>query len=276
MSIRTMKNFSNYNIYDDFSKSEISGYWGCIAPHSLSSGIGGIYYLSHQGVLHESEGQTLERTFDIQNVSVKLDNFDKLSITTKQKAHSFYYDKKYMLSIGDTTYVYDERADGWVTWGLAFGSATLYGTETSVGFIPGDTMYFVKPGDSTLLRYGTSEYDNYKHGADSNDIPFYWYTPPLLIDESLKNIVGLGLWVNSSDTGEPAYFTVYDEEGVSCGTVTFDDLTDRYKIKSASTNIGQYFRLFCITGVLNTNLNTTIIDGIDVYYIRQSLTPEKE
>ncbi|GAG14466.1 unnamed protein product, partial [marine sediment metagenome] len=161
--VRVHKNKSNFNVYQDanlnWNRREISGQFGCIAPQSHSAGLFGHYFLSENGVLRESEGQYLERTQQIKLVSAQLDNFDALPLTTKAKAKSFYFDQKYMLSIGDTTYVYDERADAWTTWDFTFQDATYYGVEDVLGFYPGDTMYFIKPGDSLLYRYGSSELD---------------------------------------------------------------------------------------------------------------------
>jgi len=258
-AIRFMKNFSNFNIYSDFSKVELSGTIGCIAPQSHSAGISGHYYLSDAGVVFETEGQQLERTYNTPLISNKLDNFEKLSITEKSKATSFYIDRKYMLNIGDTTYVYDEHGGDWSIWRFNFLSATLYGAENSVDFIPGDTMYFVRPGDSVLYRYGTSETDN------GSAIQIAYKTPPLFIDNSYKQATAIGLWATSSDVNDSIIVQILDEEGSTVGQMGFPTLTQRYYEKGHKTSIAKYLQ-FIIATDISTSLNTTVIDGLDIYY----------
>jgi len=274
-AIRFMKNFSNFNLYSDLSKREISGYYGCVAPLSHTAGLGGHYFLSSAGVLRETEGGELERTFNTELVSAPLRNFDDLSITTKKNAVAAYHNQKYMLSIGDTTYVYDERVDGWVTWDLTFGGTALYGTETDVNFIPGDTLYFFKPGDSTLCRYGTSEYDNYQAGVDSTNIPFYWYTGPLLASDQHVMIDKIGLWTKSEDAINAYYVQIFDQNDTSRGTEHFAPLTSRYSTQSFPVNQGNYFRIQSGSNIIVGNMNSTIIDGMDIYWTTVGAPPAK-
>ncbi|GAG03134.1 unnamed protein product, partial [marine sediment metagenome] len=161
--IRYMKSYSNVNVYQDanlnWNKTEISGYFGCVAGRSHAAGLGGHYYLSTEGVLREVEGMALERTQQVSLLSKTLNNFDQYSVIDLSQGEGFYFDRKYLLNLGDTTYVYDERADAWSTWGFTFSSATLYGTEDEVRFLPGDSMYFIKSGSSGLYRFAGSDSD---------------------------------------------------------------------------------------------------------------------
>lgn len=266
--VKLKKNKSGFNVYQDanlnWERTEISGLYGCIAPRSHAKGFGGHYFLSDIGVIQENEGQYLERTQQARLVSTKLNNFDALSLATKQKAKGFYHNQKYMLSIGSTTYVYDERADAWATWGLTFLDATLYGVESDVTFYPGDTMYFIMAGDSLLYRYGASEKDK------GGDYPKPQYkTGPLFLNDSWQTVTRIGLWTNSSDESANilrAYLRNEDE--VSLTYVSYSDLSSsRLHNKSFPDNIALGHRLYII-GFL-TGFNSTVIDGIDLWYINQ-------
>jgi hypothetical protein len=268
--IRGFKNHSNYNVYQDsdleWKRTEISGYWGCIAPKSWAPGLIGHYYLSDNGVVRETEGLTLERTQTIELVSAPLDNFDKLPIITKSKGVGFYFDQKYMLSYPDldTTYVYDERADAWTTWSnMTFSSATLYGVESGFGFFPGDTMYFVKSGDSTIYRYGSSEYDN------NAIITAVWRSGPLLAGPQYKRITGIGMWRQSSDASDSLVWVLFNESDVQLPVTRFTDLTKRYSITSLDGGEHLY-HTFLLGAGPRDSLPTTVIDGLDIYYIEGS------
>lgn len=274
-AIRYYKNKSGYNIYPGTDAQylsdwgiagvEGSGYVGCVAPKSHAVGLGGHYFLSDLGVIRETEGTQLARTYDLGNVSEKLDNFTKMSTPTKKNAHAFYYDQKYMLCIGDTTYVYDERANAWYTWSLTFESATLFSTEAVGAFSPPDTMYFTK--DSTLYRYGTSEYDNYRAGVDSTAISFSFKYGPFLMDGWYKQITAAGLWANTNDTGYDISTTIYNEEGTTSTAAVFTPLSQRYREKAIAPNYGHGFFVYGASsgavGVMNTSVS---IEGYDIFY----------
>jgi hypothetical protein len=190
--IRVLKNRSSFNVYQssdlDWSRTEVSSYLGDIAPYSHAASPMGHYYLTSRGVVRESEGQFLERTQAVELVSAPLANFTSLPIATLKDAKGFYYDQKYLLCIGDTTYVYDERANAWSTWGFKFADATRYGTEEELNFLPGDSMYFTRPGSSNIYRYGTDERDN------GSAIAMTWKSVPLLTeDPTLKEVTTVGL-----------------------------------------------------------------------------------
>jgi len=270
--IRVYKNFSNYNAFLDsdynWGRRELSGHHGCIAPRSHVSTIMGHYYLSATGVIRETEGMQLERTHSIELISAQLDNFDKLSLNTKRKCVAFYIpDHKVGFCIGDTTYVYDELVKGWYTWGLKVADYTMYGTEDDVDFVPGDTMYFVKPADTVLCKYGTSEFDNI------SPISFNWRTGALLVDGDdspiyYKAINKVGLWVDSDDTNTVygAYVNIRNEEDSSLAVVNFVNLTDRrYFLKSVTPSQALYNKLRvypCDT----YSLDNTAIEALKIHY----------
>jgi len=191
--IRVFKHNSSYIVYqgdDGFQlRTAYDGIWphvdyvgayGCLSPQSFVDAPGGSYYLSNLGVLRESAGQQLARQRDIQLASAKLDNFDNLSISDKEDAVAAYvpHEQRYLLCMGDTTYNYDIRADAWSTWDMTFSGSALYRVESAVDNYPGDTLYFIKPGDSVLYRYGTSLKDN------GTSFLMEWKTAPLLANNT--------------------------------------------------------------------------------------------
>ncbi len=273
--IRVFKNNSNFNVYEDsdfeWKRREISGYFGVIAPKSWAPGLMGHYYLSENGVIRETEGLTLERTQTIELVSAQLDNFDKLPISTKAKGVGFYFDQKYLLSYPalDTTYVYDERAQSWTTWDLSFSSATLYGVESSFGFFPGDTMYFISGGglsfnNNVLYRYGSSEYD------DGEVILMFWESGPLMVTPQYKLVTGIGMWRQSSDDSDALNCVIRNESRTTLLAAKFDSLTDRYSTVSTHSGYNLYYTFQISSVGFEDSLPTTIVDGIDIYYIESS------
>ena len=257
--IRYMKNYSNINVYQDanlnWSKTEISGYFGCIAGRSHAAGLGGHYYLSSEGVLREVEGMALERTQQVSLLSKTLNNFDQYSVIDLSKAEAFYFDRKYLLNLGDTTYVYDERAETWSTWGFEFASATLYSTEDEVRFLPGDSMYFIKSGSPSLYRFAGSDSDM------TTPIEMAWKSGPFLAGPEEKRIYRVGRWINSTDAAGSVGLNVLDEEGDSLGSITFSSLTSRYLEKGFSLGPGNLFQV-----EITSSSPGTAIEKLDIYY----------
>jgi hypothetical protein len=263
--IRFAKNNSFYNIQPDWSTREIAQNFGIIAPKSYTPGVGGQYYLSGHGVVRENEGAYLERTQQFGLVSEMLDNFDKLSNLTKQPAVGFFHDRKYMLSIPsvDTTYVYDEKANAWSTWGFTFSDAVHYGASNEVGFIAGDTMYFVKPGDSTLYRFGSSNKDN------GSGILLDWLSVPLMLDKYNYQVTGTALWYDNESAGD-SIIMFYMPEGRRYGGVSelyyYTNMTSypRYMHKSRTARPeALYYQFNLLTN--STSTSRLLIDGIDIY-----------
>lgn len=268
--IRVLENKEGYNVYQDadgnWVRTEISKTIGCIAPRSHVASPLGHYYLSNVGVVRENEGQYLERTQSLELVSAPLDNFRALNITTKQNAIGFYYDQKYLLCIGDTTYVYDERSNAWATWGFRFSSATYYNTEDETEFIPGDSMYFTRPGDSVLYLFG-GDRDN------GSGIAMKWRGAPVLWDDPhYKSINKIEIAGTSSSDVYSVYLSLYDEGGdqitdvgaseVYADYVVFDDMaTNRFLMKGVRPNAARYFQ-----PEINSADAQLVIDMLDLYY----------
>jgi len=271
--IRVHKNKSTYNVYQDASnlwnKSEVSGNYGCIAAQSHAAGPVH-YFLSANNVLGESEGGTLERVYQSVKISAPIDNIDKLSMSARRNALGLLWNEHYILSIGDTSYVWDEKAQGWSTWSLPIAGYTYYGTESGTDFIPGDTLYFIKPGDSTIYRYGTSESDN------ESNIPILWKSGPLFIDDidRYKQITTVGLATNSSDATNALYLLGYRHDDSLTFSSSFKTLTSRYQLNGVASktgltgyasNEGLYYNIALGANVTST-LGNTEIDGIDIWY----------
>ncbi len=266
--IRVFKNRSNYNIFQnsalEWARVEVSGTHGCIASNSYARGFSGHYYLSASGVVRETEGPTIERTQTIELVSAKIKSFDLMSLVDKSAAIGFYTDRKYMLHVpaAGTTYVYDERANAWSTWSVAFQGAVNYGVETSLGFFPGDTMYFFN--DSVLYRLGT---------ATSIDtavaITMRWQTGTLFPDATKQTIEKVGAWIRQSATERYLVkVAVVNEAGAVSDSVTFSQIDDpaRYEVRSMGNNLGVFLLL---TGRHTMNVGggePSLIDGIDIWY----------
>jgi hypothetical protein len=283
--IRYLKNHSSFNIYQgsdfDWSRMEVSNYLGDIAPYSHAAGPFGHYYLTNKGVVRESEGGNLERTQAIEIVSAQLDNFNNYDITELRDARGFYFDNKYMLCIGDTTYVFDEKAQAWSTWSMTFGDATLYGTEDDLNFIPGDSMYFIKAGESKLYRYGATERDN------NVAIPMVWKSVPLLIDDPFyKEITSVGLaYTGTGQQGSGPYtssaidtvlIALYDEfyGGVAdigvhtnyTSYILFDSLYSMYEEASVRPHAPKRAYQLQLTTDVPTGSSHTVINAIDIWW----------
>jgi hypothetical protein len=254
--MRIYKKSSNFNLFQNsttlaYSRTEISGYFGCIAPSSHGAGLNGHYYLSNDGVIRETEGALRERSFGFTLLSEQLDNFDKLDASDKVQAVGVYFDHKYILSMPtlDTSYVYDEIGKGWSTWSLTFGGTTQ---RT-------DSLFFFKPGGSDINVYGTSEFDG------GNNIRIAIKSHLLFLDEGVESIKRFGLWRKGSDTTSSLSLLVFNEQDSLMQTVIFTDLNKRVTYEHIAENraVAPYF-------VLGSspfqNLSTTIINGFDIEY----------
>lgn len=271
--IRVLKNYSNYNVYDSYSKYEKVGDWGCIAPHSYAAAENGHFYLSARGVVFETEGMQLERTVVSGLVSKNLRNFDIMSLETKRDAVGAWNPTtgKYLLCIGDTTYVYDKRAadllgeEVWSTWtGLTFTSATLYNVEDNLDFLPGNDLYFVKDNDSRLFHYGDSEYD-----PRSAKITVTWRNGGMLADPAYKSqILGIGLHGYDATATDSLIVAALDENGSVAGAAIFvDSLNQRYRVKAIAPNVALEFGILLYnSSLLTSNYFGGYIDRIDVFY----------
>ena len=273
-AIVVKKNKTSWNVWEDengeWKRREIVSYVGDIARGSHAANYNGNYYLSDIGVIHETDGEVIERTFVPTLASEKLDNFDKLNINTKSAAVGFALPHKYLLCIGDTTYVYFEpRGDGtfpggWATWSMPFRSATMYGYSASFNSYPFDTMFFVRAGGRTLFRYGKAEYDN----STVTPQVVYYESGPLLTSTSFKKIVGLGIWTRSGSVASTVEYGFYNQNDsvITTAIMIMDSLNQRYRAKKIETNPAQYCRLVFRSLSIGWLFHIGAIDRFDIYW----------
>lgn len=272
--IRVFKSKSMYNIYQNangvWNKQEVANYIGIVAPHSLSAGVNGVFYLTDNGVFREQEGIYKDRYFDVGLVSDDIIELDTLSVTIKSSAIGFQYKNLYILSLPSSGFVFPtgktfvrfNRTGDWGTWSLTFGGATLYSTETSLSFIPGDTLYFFRAGQTGILRYGTANTDN------GDSIRVIAISAPFLTrDMSVhKSISRIGIAARSSAT-DTILFTLRNEEGTGLlSDIKFGPVTQRYRIRGASENFARYFGYTLANNPTTDNWDNVIIDGIDIFW----------
>lgn len=230
---KTKRTYSLYSTGGSYDAMELSGHYGVVAPLSHANAAEGDYFLSHDGVRLEDEGIYKERSFIGSLVSGQIGSFREQPLATLRQSVGEYYDGKYLLSIPslDTTWVLHRipMPDGsvryaWGTWSFTFSGAALYSVGASNQFVPSDSLYFTKPGGSSLYRYGSSTTDA---GAGITAI---WESGPLgRIDGTEWQVRDLQLWVQSTDTTAGACeVTFYNERyngsgwGSSTGYETVD------------------------------------------------------
>lgn len=264
-AIAVKKNNSGYNVYQDgngeWNLTEVTGGIGCVAAKSHIRGIAGDYYLSREGMILETEGQYLERTANAGLISARLNNFEKLPITTLNRAYGAYLDGRCLWTIGDTTYVYDEKADTWSTWNLKLGGATMYGAGSNVKFLPGDSLYFYYPNGKSVYVYGGVDYDS----LAASDIAVDWLSGPLLASSNLKILNSVGMWTSGDDTTTiPGY--VYNENDSSLsGNITFSTkATNHFERHSILKSIPS---LFYQLRIHETNSSDTwSVNGFELWF----------
>ena len=271
-ALAVKKDNASFNVYQDANgnwyESEISSNRGCIAPESHVAVGDNHFYLGKNYAWAEAEGGYRTRQVSVEPISAGIDNFDNLSISQKRECIAMPWGDHVIFKIGDTSYVWDEKAQAWATWSLDFDGWTYYGTEASTEFIPGDTLYFFR--GSSIYRYGTSEND------DSATIPIRYTTGPVFSDELdyYKAIDAVGLSVNSDDATNNLTVASYNHNDSVVSSMTFSTLSaKRYSLKAAQEesglsgygeNRGVFFYLL-IGANVTTTLGNTVIDGVDLW-----------
>jgi hypothetical protein len=170
----------------------------------------------------------------------------------------------------DTTYVWDEKAQGWSTWSMTFSGAVRYSVDNGVTIIPPDTMYFTKQGQRKLFRYKASDRDN------GTDILSEWRSPVLLLDNQDKAISAIGVWSKGLETSgnDTLVMRINNEFLVQQSSITsvYDgsDYTPRYRRLSVGTQLLRGVQIrFTTRSYTSFGGSTPIFDGIDIYYHRQ-------
>lgn len=273
--IRVFKTKSMYNLFQNangvWNKQEVTNYIGIVAPLSLSTGVNGVFYLTDNGVFREEEGIHKDRFFDVGLISGDIAELDTIPIVNKIDAVGFQYRSLFVLSLpsggfsGTTgnTFVRFNKTSGWGTWDLLFGGTTPYSTETELSFVPGDTLYFFKPGGDDILRFGVSEQDN---GAV---IPVRALSAPLLTqDMSLfKRINRIGLTIEATVHDTLTVQITDEEKNTVSPDIKFLDTRTKYQISSADngTTIGRYFQ-YRLTNQSGDWAANTRIEAIELFW----------
>lgn len=219
--IKFAKNKSTYNYYKNsnggYSVFDLSNHYGCISRQSHVSAPEGEYFLSMDGVRLEEEGIYKENSFIGSLKSGRIKNITDKTFSDLRKSFAVYYDNKYYLTVipAGTTYVLNKTLInneqyyyGWTTSSLLFSGAALYRESADNEIIPGDSLYFIKPGGSTVYRLGgTSDNGTY--------IPWAWKSGGLnKIDGTLYQIKDIGFQVSSEDTVDNSTYCVFfDDKG---------------------------------------------------------------
>lgn len=268
-AIRYAKNNSIHNIYDDFSKSEISGYFGCVAPQSHVAGLGAHYYVTANGIVRETDGPMLERTFTTGLISDRLAMFASMPMSVKQRIVGAYLPKSNKaffdipFSGGDTVLIWDELANGWTTsTGFSFGGATLYDTSSVATHVPANTMYFFKRGGKTLYTYGTSDRDN---GAY---IDAEYESGPLLTDWGYEQIQAVGITTHSGVSTDELFFQAVSDKGARLHVpVDLAVLDSTYYGKEIGAAIpAWYTKIRLYSHPVTAYWTNTVIDGLDIFF----------
>ncbi len=268
-TIRTFKQTSNFNLWYEpgvgLNQQEISPGLGCVAPRSYAAHATGHYYLSNFGLVREGESDFLQRRQKYEYLSSgRITSFDDLSSEQLDSATAVIFDDKYMLSIGDTTYVYDIISDTWSTWSMTFKKAVVYRNNDNYNSLLGDSMFFI--GNNNLYQYKT---DN----SDTNDVEIVatWKSVELETDRMYDQVAGLGLWVTDSVPGATSFnVTVIAADGDTINTVSYDstDFAHRYLEKQMSYNLSRYFQIQITTSGDTSGVG---ISGIEPIITKQGL-----
>jgi len=171
----------------------------------------------------------------------QLDSFDDLVMSTLNNAAGVIYDNKYMLSIGDTTWVYDILDDKWSTWDMTFKRAVVYRNSADYSGLMGDSLFFIEQGKKYLYRYGGTNQDTL------NDVTMTWKSAELMTDRGFDELSALGMWV-TDDVPNGTYFNVQiisADQKDTTAAVTYDSTSfdDRYLEKQLPKNLSRYFQI---------------------------------
>lgn len=264
------KNFATYNLFDDFTVSEVTGSPGCISStgHAKANGID--YYISNGGAVSLNESQFLIRQHRVGDLSVDINNFSKKSFGELRSCVTAYVPQveQIWFSIEDTNYVWDIRAQGWTTSSIVFDGWTLFDIDSGSTFYPGRTFYFYQGGGSNIFKFGNSELD------DGNGLNVRIESGPLFQDINYNQIHGIGLW--SKNVSNLDIFqllvgmygigdTLLDPiGGGSKGTIF--PLTERKTQQELTFAPDLLYRLFITTAFGFVLMDSTSIDRIDIFY----------
>ena len=274
-TLRAFKETSNYNLWHDpqvgLNQQEVSGGIGCLAPNSYAYHATGHYYLSNFGVIRENEGDFLERRQKYERLSFgRIDAFDDMTTTKLKRANAVIFNDKYMLSIDDTTYVYDILADAWSTWDMPFKKAVVYRNSADYTGLLGDSLFFIKQGEKNLYQYARHNRDN-----DTTEVTVVWKSVELSHDRYLDQLSAVGLWVTDSvPAGTSFEVKVFEADADTTTTVVFDSVSfaHRYLEKQMPKNLSRYFQIQITSSADTSGVG---ISGIEPIIVKQGLVIRK-
>jgi len=274
-AIRALKQTSNtdlwYDVESGLNQQESSPGLGCVAPRSYAAHATGHYYLSNFGLVREGESDFLQRRQKYEYLSQgRIKSFDELTTVQLNTATAVIFDDKYMLSIGDTNYVYDIIANTWSTWDMVFKKAVVYRNNDDYSGLRGDSLFFIAQGKKNLYQYKTDNTD-----TNGVEIVATWKSVELETDRQYDQVAGLGLWVTDSVPGATSFsVAVIGAEGDTLSTITYDstDFAHRYLEKQMGYNLSRYFQIQITTSGDTSGVG---ISGIEPIITKQGLGVRK-
>ncbi len=260
--IKIAKNNSSYNLFRSggiWQLPELSRHYGVVAPLSHASAPEGDYFLSADGVRLEREGIYRSRSIEPLLMSSQLINFKDVAISDLKTAIGTYFDDKYILSIPalDTTFVLNKviRTDGstgfgWSTWDLIMVGATKFRVSDDNIIMPGDSLYFIKSGESKIYVFNDGIYDN------GETVTWQWRSGPSnRVDGSFRQVDRVEIYVTSDDTvslggNSLGLFSIafFDEEGTNYSTEDIHtiadlDTTNYLKFNQPGVDVSLFWRV---------------------------------
>jgi len=278
--VKVYKNKSQYAIYpgNDF---EYERQWtvdglGCIAPHTALSYQNGVFYLSEQGLIHETGSVYRDRGSDFGNVSEPINNL-LLNRTRDalRKAVGFVHKDKYRLSFpaSDTTFVYDLKTGGWSIWNYAFAQACLYDTLTinDKNNTPSGDMIFINGETDQIYKADTTSTDNTLIGGTGGTvINTRFRSAPFAMAPDYMTVSKFGIWRQSNDGSGGVDVRLYNAESDSIFYKYMSSIATRYDIYRSNSDASNYFQI----DISDTTLDSLAIDRIDLWLEKIGDQPE--
>lgn len=260
-AIRATTRDESYAVAFDFSSVERISSYGCLSRQGHASSGGVHYYPSYEGIVSESEGESLERNYEFGLLTEGLANYDLVTSVIKSSSFGTWHDNKYFLKYSaDSCLVYDEIAKGFSVWTTPISSAVRYGSGGSVGSALYDTLYFLRGGNRALYRFGDSYRDT------TAQITALWGSPFIGFDPTQKIIDGIDLWGKFGPDSLSLGTNFYNQGDSVFASSTVSLLsTSRVNVgvQSAPTDL---FRVSLIFIPLQTPTQDLIVNGLDVRY----------
>lgn len=274
------KSRSMYLVYPDgngsFTRQKVAANIGCVAPRSLAKTARGTYFLSAEGVYRQTSGQLRDAAPQFEKVSEQLPQLARFTSSKKSKAVGIPLIDKYVISFGDTTYVYAENTGQWSTWEFGLQDAVKFAVEDNQTFLPLDSFYFLMSAEGAtggnsigrrLWRYGSSEIDSgYQSDFAISDGPptWYWKTVPLLVGAGYKSITKIGFY-GSGGASDNFTCRLLDETGAQLAEVMVLGISGKYQEYAFPPTTAKYYQIELVSSGI-TSTGRTILDGMDVYY----------